>query len=263
MPIANLSLQQRLYYEDTGGDKPAIVFSHGLLMDHSMFAPQIEHLRQTYRCIAWDERGHGGTEQVPDLSPFTYWDAAEDLAHLLQYLGIERAIFVGMSQGGFQSLRCALSYPGLARALILIGTQTGPEDPMHVNGNAALADSWLAEGPSEALLDNAQRILLGEQWNGAAPWREKWWHFQPRHFLECLSTMGERIDLTSRLAEINIPALVLHGSNDRAIPVTKAQALARGLRAELVLIEGAGHAANLTHPAAANAAIERFLTALN
>jgi pimeloyl-ACP methyl ester carboxylesterase len=261
MPIADLN-GQRLYYEDTGGDKPVIAFSHGLLMDHTMFAPQIAVLRDQYRCIAWDERGHGGTGQVRELSPFTYWDSAEDLAHLLGHLGVASAILVGMSQGGFLSLRCALKYPALVRALVLIDTQAGPEDRTQLMGNRALADFWLANGPSDALLDNAERVLLGENWPGAAAWREKWWHFQPRHFLECLTTLGEREDLTDRLRDIRAPALVIHGTADVAIPVARAEALAHGLNADLRLIEGAGHAANLTHPAAVNAALERFLGAL-
>lgn len=50
MPYAHVN-GQRLYYEDTGGDGPAIVFSHGLLMDGSMFAPQVQALRGAWRCI--------------------------------------------------------------------------------------------------------------------------------------------------------------------------------------------------------------------
>lgn len=63
-----------LFYEDSGGEGPVLVFSHGLLMDRSMFAPQIEQLRRTYRCISWDQRGFGRTGPVDD--PFTYWTSA-------------------------------------------------------------------------------------------------------------------------------------------------------------------------------------------
>jgi pimeloyl-ACP methyl ester carboxylesterase len=261
MPYADLS-GHRIYFEDTGGDKPVLAFSHGLLMDHTMFAPQIEVLRDTWRCISWDERGHGLTGQMQDLSPFTYWDAARDLADLLAHLDVRQAVLVGMSQGGFLSLRCALLHPELIRGLILIDTQAGPEERDQLVGNRALGDFWLQNGPSEMLIDNAERILLGNGWPGATVWREKWWHFQPRHFLECLNTLGEREDLTDRLGEIRAPALVIHGDADVAIPVPRAKALAEGLRAELVLVPGAGHAANLTHPEPVNAAIAGFLERL-
>jgi pimeloyl-ACP methyl ester carboxylesterase len=68
MPIAEVN-GQKLFYEDTGGNAPAVVLSHGLFMDHSMFDPQVEALRDRWRCIAWDERGHGQTGDA--LAPFT------------------------------------------------------------------------------------------------------------------------------------------------------------------------------------------------
>ena len=85
---------------------PTVIFSHGLLMDHTMFAPQVAAFADRARVIAWDERAHGGTRS-PD--PFSYWDSAADLWALLDHLGVERAVLAGMSQGGFLSLRAALS----------------------------------------------------------------------------------------------------------------------------------------------------------
>ena len=262
MPFVDLEGHHRIFYEDTGGDKPVIAFSHGLLMDRTMFAPQIDALQDHWRCIAWDERGHGETGQIAELSPFTYWDSARDLAALLRHLNVDHAVLVGMSQGGFLSLRCALLFPELVRALVLIDTQAGPEDPEQMVGNRALGDFWLQNGPSESLIDNAESVLLGEGFSGAAVWREKWWHFTPRHFLECLNTLGEREDLTHRLGEIAVPALVIHGDADVAIPLSKAEELAQGLHAQLVVVPGAGHAANLTHPEPVNAAIVEFLAAV-
>jgi len=134
MPIAHAN-GQKLYYEDTGGSGPAVVFSHGLFMDHEMFAPQVTALRDRYRVISWDERGHGGTAGA-DLAPFTYYDSADDLAALLASLGVERAVLAGMSQGGFLSLRAALTHPGIVKGLILIDTQAGVEDPEKTAGRA-------------------------------------------------------------------------------------------------------------------------------
>ena len=71
MPIAAVN-GQKLYYEDTGGSGPAVIFSHGLFMDHEMFAPQVEALKSKYRCITWDERGHAGTASDA-LAPFSYY----------------------------------------------------------------------------------------------------------------------------------------------------------------------------------------------
>src|SRR5439155_1039112 len=153
-PFAEVN-RQRLFYEDGGGEGPVVAFSHGLFMDHSMFDPQVEALRDGYRCIAWDERGHGQTGDA--LEPFTYWDSADDLM---------------------------------------------------------------------ALLD-------------------------------------AREDIHDRLGEIDVPALVIHGRADASIDLERAERLADGLpHAELAVIEGAGHASNLTHPGEVNPHIEGFLAGL-
>src|ERR1700722_13687743 len=139
MPIAEVN-GQRLYYEDTGGLGPPVIFSHGLFMDHEMFAPQVEALKGRYRCITWDERGHAGTAS-DSLAPFTYYDSADDLAALLARLGIKRAVLAGVSQGGVLSPRAALPHPEIARALVLIDTQAGQEHPERLAGHMQLADT--------------------------------------------------------------------------------------------------------------------------
>ena len=80
----------------------------------------------------------------------------------------------------------------------------------------------------------------------------------------CMHTLSSRDDITGRLGQIKVPALVIHGDEDAAIQLALAETLAAGLGdAELVVVPGAGHAANLTHPEAVNPAIERFLARLD
>ncbi len=74
MPFADVN-GQRIYFEDTGGRGAAVIFSHGILMDHEMFEPQVAALSDEFRCITWDERGFGQTEAH---GAFTYWDSADD-----------------------------------------------------------------------------------------------------------------------------------------------------------------------------------------
>src|SRR5229473_1079844 len=66
------------------GDGPAVVMSHGFLMDHEMFAPQVAALAPEFRVITWDERGFGATEF--DGKPFSYYDSANDCMALLDHL---------------------------------------------------------------------------------------------------------------------------------------------------------------------------------
>ncbi len=60
MPIAKVN-SQLIYYADSGGNHPAVIFAHGFFMDHTMFDAQVEILSKRFRCIAWDQRGFGKT----------------------------------------------------------------------------------------------------------------------------------------------------------------------------------------------------------
>jgi len=262
MPHAEINGQQ-LFYEDTGGDADVIVFSHGMLMDHSMFDAQVEALRDDWRCITWDERCHGATEATPD--PFTYWDSAADLLGLLDHLGVGRAVLAGMSQGGFLSLRAALTAPQRVRALVLIDTQPGVENPATLPIYNQLIELWTAPGdPPQEVLDTVAAIILGAGYDGAAAWQDRWRAISDAAVVQAYATLtGREDDVQPRIAELTMPALVVHGADDLAIPADVGRAFAAALPdAELVVVDGAGHAANLTHPDAVNAALKRFLLGL-
>lgn len=262
MPHANIN-GQNLYYRDSGGDGPAIVFSHGLLMDHEMFGPQLHAFRHHYRCITWDERGHGQTAG-DHIEPFSYYDSADDLAALLAHLDIKQAVLAGMSQGGYLSLRCALTHPEIVRALILIDTQAQTEDPAKTGGYKQMVDTWAQQGLLDQIADTIEQIILGPAWPGSAVWKAKWRGMKPHNLLACFQTLVSRDDISDRLGQIKVPALAIHGEADMAITLDRAQDMAQRLpNAKLVIVPGAGHAANLTHPEPVNAAIESFLSSLS
>lgn len=247
-----------VFYEDSGGDGPAVIFSHGFLMDHEMFAPQVTELSDAYRCITWDQRGHGAT---PAGGPFTYWDSADDALALLTHLGVERAAFAGMSQGGFVSLRAALRAPERVASLVLIDTQAGLEAPEAVPAYDAMLEEWTAHGPA-VVQDLVAAIILGEGAD-AAPWFAKWAAMPTEALVDPYRCLMDRDDLSGRLGEIGAPAIVFHGDRDSAIPMERAEALCTGLAGctGVVVVPGAGHASNLTHPEHVNPALRRFLDA--
>jgi 3-oxoadipate enol-lactonase len=252
---------QRLRYEDSGGDGPPVIFSHGFLMDREMFAHQVQALAADFRVITWDERGFGETEF--DGEPFTYWDSASDCLGLLEHLGIEEAVLGGMSQGGFLSLRAALLEPERVRALVLIDTQAGVEDPERLPAFRQMQATWLEVGPVDPLAEAIADLIIGEE-DLNKVWIEKW-RALPRETMkapgDCLFT---RDDITDRLGEITCPAIVFHGTADKSIEISLAEELCRGLSGctGLVRIEGAPHAANLTHPDELNPPLLEFLRSL-
>jgi 3-oxoadipate enol-lactonase len=252
---------QRIRYEDSGGDGPPVTLAHGFLMDREMFAPQMEALSPEFRVITWDERGFGETEF--DGKPFTYWDSASDCLGLLDHLGIERAVVGGMSQGGFLSLRAALTAPERIRALVLIDTQAGVEDPQRLPAYRQMQQTWLEHGPVDELAEAIANLIIGEPVLNAV-WIDKWRKLPRETLREPGNTLFERDDITDRLGEIGCPALVIHGTADVSIEMPLAEQLCAGLHGctGVVRIEGAPHASNLTHPAEANAALLEFLRGL-
>lgn len=260
MPFAEVN-GQRLYYEDTGGEGPPIVFSHGFLMDHRMFAPQVAALEDTYRVITWDERGFGATEF--DGEPFTYWDSARDLFGLLDILGIERAVLAGMSQGGYLSLRAGLLQPDRVRALVLIDTQAPPELDEKIAEYRVMIDTWVTHGYLEELASTVAGLIIGDP-ELESEWKSIWQGWDHTNLTAAGSALLDRDDISDRLPELAMPVLLVHGTEDAAIPVTRAHEICAAVDdcRGVVEVAGAAHAANLTHPAAVNPALRSFLADL-
>jgi 3-oxoadipate enol-lactonase len=258
MPYADVN-GQRIHYTDSGGDRMPLILAHGFLMDHEMFAPQVAALTPKHRVIAWDERGHGETVTTPD--DFSYWDSADDLRLLMDELGIAKAVVGGMSQGGFISLRLALNHPERVAGLVLIDTQAGLEREESLPEYEAMTDVWATEGPNDTIANITAAIIIGNDRPESAYWIAKWMARPKEEVRQIFRTLVTRDDITGRLGEIRAPALVIHGGADAAIDMDRAETLCGGLQGceEVVVIPGAGHAANLTHPEPVNRAIEAFL----
>lgn len=245
-------------YVDHGGSGTPVILSHGFLMDHTMFDQQVEALGRSHRVITWDERGFGGTSATGD---FTYWDSARDVLGLMDHLGIDTAVIGGMSQGGFLSLRVALLAPERTKGLILIDTQSGTEAPETVEPYNQLHAAWVEHGAA-AVQEVIAGIILGPgEW---PQWYAKWALLEPEQFSRAFGCLMHRDDITDRLGEITCPSLIIHGTDDVAIPMVKAELLRDGLGGpvELVTVAGAPHASNITHPNEVNSAILRFLEGL-
>lgn len=107
-----------LYYEITGKGTP-ILFLHGFTCDHRNWEPQVKYFSKKYKVITYDARGHGQSSP-PDTMPYSY---AEDLAALLDYLNIEKAVVVGHSMGGTPAFFYAFNHP--ERVLVLVLAEGG------------------------------------------------------------------------------------------------------------------------------------------
>lgn len=247
-----------IHYDDTGGAGPVLLFNHGFLMDREMFAPQIAALRTRYRCIAWDERGFGRTGPVDQ--PFSYWESARDALGLLASLNVPAATFIGMSQGGFLSMRAALIEPARVKALVLISTRAGVDTQETIDNFHRLRAEWSANG-SANVHGMLGEVLIGKARAEPTPWFEKWARMTKQSLAHPIDALTDRDDLTPRVGELRCPSIVFHGDADLAIDIAHGEALAKALPncQAFVRVPGAGHGLNLTHPEIVNPPLTEFL----
>jgi pimeloyl-ACP methyl ester carboxylesterase len=183
---------------------------------------------------------------------------------LLDRLEIDRAIFVGASQGGFVSLRAALLAPDRVRGLGLMGTSAATEDPMQKAAHEQLhAALFSADGPPEALLDMLVQSFFGQRFD-PGPWRE---HLrgQPEDQANySFRALVDRDEVATKLNRITAPTLVLHGSADAYYAPSIGEEIANGVAdcRGFVLVEGGSHLLSMTHPEPTNAALGDFFESL-
>ena len=117
----------RVYYEIYGReDAPAIIFSHGINMNHETFKAQAETLQEKYRVITWDLPYHGKSSPINNKLPFSE-TTADFISDLLDHLKIEKAVLAGLSLGSYVTQVAAYKYPEKVKATIHIGG--GPLHP--------------------------------------------------------------------------------------------------------------------------------------
>jgi len=252
-------------YDDAGAGA-AVVFLHGFPFDRSMWREQVESLRGAWRVVAPDLRGHGETS-VTD-APATMEEMAEDLAALLDELEIERAVVAGLSMGGYVALAFFRKHARRVRALILADTRAQADTDEARRTREETAGRTLRDG-MEAIADAMLPKLLAtatrqKDSEVTTRVREMILRTNPRGAAAALRGMAVRRDQTEMLPEIDVPTLIVVGSDDVITPPSNAEemhALIKGSR--LLKIEGAGHVSNLERPAEFNRALEEFLSSLD
>jgi 3-oxoadipate enol-lactonase len=253
---------QRLHYTDSGGGgKPAVAFCHSFGMDGSMFAAQLEEFAGEYRCITWDERAHGSSRTH---GPFDFWDSARDVLALLDALQVERAALVGTSQGGFLALRAAMLAPERLAAVAVLGSSAAAEEPEQKVAFEQLHEAFVSgvDGPPEQVLDAMAGICFGDVFD-AEPWKARWREWPAEQFTFAFRALADRDDVVDRLAEVQAPVLVLHGTDDRSYRPSYGAAICAGVvRCDgFVEVDGGAHFLSITDPKPVNSALRPFLTA--
>lgn len=115
------------YFYEQRGQGEAVIFAHGLFVNHTIFESQVESLQTNYTCYSFDLPGHGKSTFNPD--GWTLEDIAKDFKQFIIDNGIRKPTLVGLSQGGMVFLRLAANHPELIGRLVLVGSSHLAEYP--------------------------------------------------------------------------------------------------------------------------------------
>lgn len=250
-----------LRYVDRGAG-PAILFIHGFPFSSAMWQPQIAALHGRYRVIAPDLRGFGASS-VPS-GPYMMETFADDLAVLLDHLGIQRVVLCGLSMGGYVAFAFWRRYAYMVHGLILADTRAGADSEQARTGRMANIELVQNEGAA-ALADRQVPNLLAPTSSAAvqAQVRSYIERTQPAGIVATLQGLAARPDSSDLLPQINVPTLILVGANDSITPPDEARSLQAAISgSRLVEIPAAGHVTNLEQPDIFNAALSEFLVTI-
>ncbi len=244
-----------LSYEVRGAGPP-VVLIHAFSMDRRMWDDQVAALRDEFRVIRYDLRGHG--QSAPPSGPYTGYG---DLLELLDHLGIQRASLVGLSAGAELAINFAIAHPDRVDRLVLASPGLGgyavppldwfgPVGQALGAGNVQLAAERWAATPIMALKVNA---AAAAQVRAMVVDNAALWTYQRTEQPLAPPAIG-------RLGEIRAPTLVAVGTADLPHILDVGQLLVAGIPgARRVRLEGAGHLVNLDLPGRFNAELREFL----
>lgn len=246
-----------LHHLECGQGEP-LVLLHAYPLRAECFAPQLDALSDRFRVIVPDLRGFGGSaagEAPPSMVLF-----AQDVLALLDALGIAAVTVGGVSLGGYVSLALLREDPSRVKGLVLIDTQAVADDAAAKAGREVAARAALEEGIDAVVAAMLPKLLSP---SAPAPLRFEVEAMirqnRPAACAATLRAMAERPDGRELLSRFGGPALVLHGEEDVAVPLARAEQMADLLSIPVTRIPNAGHLPQLENPTAVNAALRGFL----
>lgn len=256
--MRHATLSGRMMAYADRGDRPPLLLVHGFPLDHSLWEPQLSVLSAARRVVAPDLAGFGATDGPGHESLDGH---ADDLAALLDHLGIARAVVNGLSMGGYVAFAFWRRHPERVAALVLTCTRAAADSEsgragryqsivsIESHGVGPLADAMVPKLVTPAAAADVRASV------------DAMVRRQPsRGVADALRAMAARPDSTPNLAGIRVPTLVVAGADDVIVPAAEAATMAAAIPgAQFVTIPGAGHLANLEEPGAYNAALRAFL----
>ena len=246
------------HYEQGPVDGPVVLLAPSLGTTLALWDDLAEKLSERYRVIRFDTRGHGASPVPP--GPYTMSELAGDVLALADSLDVGRFALVGISLGGAIAQTLALEHPDRLTALVLCSTGPSFGEPetwreraarVRAEGTGFLVettrDRWFTAELRESRPQVVRRVMA--MLAGTSP----------VGYAGCCDALAS-YDVTGRLGEISAPTRVVAGTEDPVSPPEVTRALAEAIpHADLVMIEGAAHIANLARPEEFDAAVLEHL----
>ena len=255
-----------LYYESHGEGKPLVLISglgYPLWQWHKMVPVLAEH----FQVITFDNRGVGQSDKP--AGPYTAQMLAQDTVGLLDALGIEKAIIVGHSMGGFIAQAMALDFPQRVEKLVLCSTNFGGPHHVPVTPEAMKVLSDVTSDPLTRF-KNGLVVSTAPGWADKNPEMiEEWIKWRVANPIEPapyqaqlaigLSLLPEAAAFEDKLQRLDVPTLILFGAHDKVVPPANADLLSKKISGSTVMIfPDAGHFFPIEIAEAASRAITDF-----
>lgn len=239
-----------IHYE-VYGTGPAVLLTHGFAATIRMWSSQIEAISHTRKLILWDMRGHGQTDSPKDPAAYSEIETIRDMAAVLDAVGVERALVGGLSLGGYMSLAFRLAHPKRVSALLLCDTGPGYKKD-------EARDSWnqYAQDVGIELESRGLDYLrsLSKEMNPDD-------HKTAEGLVKAARGMLTQHDarIINSLPSINVPTLVVVGSEDKPFLAACEYMASKIPRARHIVIGDAGHSVNIDQPKKFNDAVLGFM----
>ena len=239
----------QLVYQVTGNG-PDVVLLHPFPLHHHFWNGVLDQLTTRYRLILPDLRAHGDSDAGD--GPVTMQKLADDLDRLCRELGIVRAIFVGVSIGGYTLFEFWRRYRERVAALVLANTRAGAETAEGRAGRIQTAERVLREGTGQFIEELFQKLFspatIANRPDIVDAARAMAKKMSPANVAAVQRGMAERADSIPTLATINVPTLVIAAEDD-GVPVSEMELIHQKISgSQFRVIAKAGHYAAMEQP---------------
>jgi pimeloyl-ACP methyl ester carboxylesterase len=266
-PVKNLKIIVNgltVSYNDEGPlNAPTIIFIHGFPLNKSMWGAQIDALKEDYRVVAYDIRGHGDSDAGDEN--FSMDIFANDLLFFMDALNIDKPVLCGLSMGGYIALNAIGKFPQHFAALVLSDTQCLADSPDMREKRMKAIESINKSGVEKYAEESIKNLFAPASFTTKkeeiSAVRKMIVQTSKQSLSYTLFALSERKGTCSKLQDIEVPVLIMVGKEDKITPPAAAQLMHEKIQGSLIkILPHAGHLANMENASTFNYQLRSFIS---